>query len=145
MDDWTLFNYQSLLSQSQLHQKKSSVSHRPRCVLAASRLSFFSNVKSFVLPQRSAWTEPSTSTCSRPMETVTAKPSTCIWIYVTTTTSEDAAHGLVEDAAHGLVEDAANGLVEDAVLSSCRGDAQTWYWSFIRSCVCDRFSRRNQC
>lgn len=40
-----------------------------------------------------AWTGPSTSTCSHPTGTATARPSTCIWTYAMTTTSEAGPRG----------------------------------------------------
>lgn len=48
------------------------------------------------LLQPYVWTGPSISTCSPPMETATEKPSMCIWIYVTMTTSEATLETLLE-------------------------------------------------
>lgn len=41
-----------------------------------------------LLLQPFAWTGPSTNMCSPLMATATEKPSTCIWTYAMTTTSE---------------------------------------------------------
>lgn len=46
------------------------------------------------LRQPYVWTGPSTSTCSRLMETATGKPSMCIWIYVMMMTSEASCNDI---------------------------------------------------